>query len=381
MRIIIIPSWYPTTSDPINGIFFKEQAQALRKNGHEVIVIIPQLWSVKTLGKHGEQKGISFQMDDGLPTYRYNGYNFSPKISPLTIKFIYSKVKRMYEKVISDFGKPDLIHAHSCIWGGVYGAKLSTDYSIPLIITEHSSKIVIGEITKYQRYHMRKALNTSKKVVAVGPSLMKALGNFVDKDKMVIIPNIVNVEKFRISNKMIERELFEFFSLSYLKESKGIDILIKAFSKMKNTNCRLVIGGDGDERVKLEQLVSRLNLTDRITFVGHLQRSEVRINMQKCDAFVLPSKYETFGVVYIEALASGKPIIATKCGGPEIIVNNSNGVLVPIDDVDGLSKAMDFVINNYDKYIPFKIREDCINRFSEKAVLSQLNEIFTEAII
>lgn len=381
MRIIIIPSWYPTTSDPINGIFFKEQAQALRKNGHEVIVIIPQLWSVKTLGKHGEQKGISFQMDDGLPTYRYNGYNFSPKISPLTIKFIYSKVKRMYEKVISDFGKPDLIHAHSCIWGGVYGAKLSTDYSIPLIITEHSSKIVIGEITKYQRYHIRKALNTSKKVVAVGPSLMKALGNFVDKDKMVIIPNIVNVEKFRISNKMIERELFEFFSLSYLKESKGIDILIKAFSKMKNTNCRLVIGGDGDERVKLEQLVSRLNLTDRITFVGHLQRSEVRINMQKCDAFVLPSKYETFGVVYIEALASGKPIIATKCGGPEIIVNNSNGVLVPIDDVDGLSKAMDFVINNYDKYIPFKIREDCINRFSEKAVLSQLNEIFTEAII
>mgnify|MGYP003503500790 CR=1 FL=1 len=79
---------------------------------------------------------------------------------------------------------------------------------------------------------------------------------------------------------------------------------------------------------------------EQIIFLGALSRDDVAKWMNKCDCFVLPSRYETFGVVYIEALASGRPVIGALNGGAEDIINNLNGYLVPIDDIDKLAEKM-----------------------------------------
>jgi glycosyltransferase involved in cell wall biosynthesis len=84
--------------------------------------------------------------------------------------------------------------------------------------------------------------------------------------------------------------------------------------------------------------------------------------------------------VYIEALASGKPVIGTRCGGPEMIINERNGFLVPIDDEQALAEAMRKMIREYDTFNSEQIREDCINRFSERSVVRQLELIYTEAL-
>ena len=94
--------------------------------------------------------------------------------------------------------------------------------------------------------------------------------------------------------------------------------------------------------------------------------------MSKCDAFVLASKYETFGVVYIEALASGKPVIGTYNGGAEDIINDSNGLLVKVDDINDLGNAMKKIIKNINIYNSEEIRNDCIEKYSKKKIIKDI---------
>jgi glycosyltransferase involved in cell wall biosynthesis len=111
-----------------------------------------------------------------------------------------------------------------------------------------------------------------------------------------------------------------------------------------------------------------------------LNREQVRDYLQQVDVFVLPSLYETFGVVIIEALASGKPVIATKCGGPECVVTDLNGLLVPRNDVESLADALVKMKECLKLYDPSLIRQDCIDRFSAKEVTKQLEIIYQEIL-
>lgn len=95
---------------------------------------------------------------------------------------------------------------------------------------------------------------------------------------------------------------------------------------------------------------------------------------------MLASRFETFGVVYAEALACGLPIIATACGGPEMIVQEKNGFLVPVEDVAALSEALKKMYAQYEAFDSEEIRADCLRRFSEKAVVSRLRTVYESCL-
>jgi glycosyltransferase involved in cell wall biosynthesis len=111
-----------------------------------------------------------------------------------------------------------------------------------------------------------------------------------------------------------------------------------------------------------------------------LNREQVRDAMLICNAFVLPSLYETFGIVLIEALSCGKPVIATRCGGPEWILNEQNGFLVTKGDESYLANAMQRMVKNYHLFCPKLIREDCVGRFSEHVVVAQLERTYASVL-
>src|ERR1700741_791393 len=129
----------------------------------------------------------------------------------------------------------------------------------------------------------------------------------------------------------------------------------------------LVIGGDGPDREKLEAQVQSLGVERYCRFLGGLNREQVRERMQQCDAFVLSSLHETFGVVVGEAMACGKPVISTRCGGPEFFVNDENGVLVDAANPQALADAMADFINNRHSFDPQTVRASVVNRFSPEA--------------
>jgi glycosyltransferase involved in cell wall biosynthesis len=200
------------------------------------------------------------------------------------------------------------------------------------------------------------------------------------RDLFEVIPNIVHDNFFAKPLRTTKNNTFVFINVCLFTFKKRIDLLIQAFAKgfKGNNSVRLHIGGDGEERQALERLVKDLGVIEQVRFVGRLSREQVVDEISAADAYVLSSQHETFGVVLIEALALGKPVIATRCGGPENIVTDRDGLLVPVDDVDALADAMQLLYANRTDYHADSLRQSCRERFSEEVVAQRLLGVYTE---
>ena len=379
MHIMFIPSWYSNVRNKVHGSFFKEQASELQKAGVKVTVAYNEVWPLTMIGKIHEEKGLNYNIEDGLKTYRYKNYNYIPK-NPLMFKVFNKRMEKLYKEIVKKEGPIDIIHAQSSLWGGISAAYISEKYNIPLVITEHSS-VERGPYVKNSYVpFIRDSYKKAKKVITVGNGLKNEIQALSGRNDIEVIGNLVDLSKFTIK-KRIQNEKFIFFSLAFLEGEKGFDTLIKAFAKkFKDKEAMLYIGGDGSQRAWLEALAQENGVKKQIIFLGALSRDDVAKWMNKCDCFVLPSRYETFGVVYIEALASGRPVIGALNGGAEDIINNLNGYLVPIDDIDKLAEKMLELYKKIDSYNEEEIRSDCLKRFSPEVIVNKIISVYKEVL-
>ena len=379
MHIMFIPSWYSNVRNKVHGSFFKEQALELQKAGVNVTVAYNEIWPLTMLGKIHEEKGLNYNIEDGLKTYRYKNYNYIPK-NALMFKVFNKRMEKLYKEIVKKEGPIDIIHAQSSLWGGISAAYISEKYNIPLVITEHSS-VERGPYVKNSYVpFIKDSYKKAKKVITVGNGLKNEIQALSGRNDIEVIGNLVDLSKFTIK-KRIQNEKFIFFSLAFLEGEKGFDTLIKAFAKkFKDKEAMLYIGGDGSQRAWLEALAQENGVKKQIIFLGALSRDDVAKWMNKCDCFVLPSRYETFGVVYIEALASGRPVIGALNGGAEDIINNLNGYLVPIDDIDKLAEKMLELYKKIDSYNEEEIRSDCLKRFSPEVIVNKIISVYKEVL-
>ncbi|HWQ73199.1 MAG TPA: glycosyltransferase, partial [Desulfitobacteriaceae bacterium] len=313
----------------------------------------------------------------GLDTYRYRDYNYFPK-NALMFKSFNRRMDRLYQRITAEQGKVDLIHAHSCFWAGIAANYLSKKYDLPLVLTEHSSL----EHSRYIRNSYKKIIfetyNQCAELIAVGNGLKKELANYTEKP-VSIIHNIVDLELFRpdsLATQEPYRE-FTFFTLAYLEKGKGMEMLIEAFAQtFRGQECRLIIGGDGSLKEQLAELVRKQEIEKQVKFLGALERPEVAREMHKCSAFVLASEYETFGVVYIEATACGKPIIATRNGGAEDIVTETNGILIDKQNPGMLCEALKEIKQNINHYDEAAIRRECAAKYSANVFVAKIKKVY-----
>ena len=374
MHVMFIPSWYHNKRNPVHGSFFKEQALAIQESGVKVTVAYNEIWPLTLLFKVKEKIGLSFKVEEGLRTYRYKNFNYLPK-NPKMFNIFNKRLDKLYNEIVKKEGKIDLIHCQSSFWAGISAAYISKKYNIPLVITEHSSLERAIYIKESYKPFIKKSYLDADVLIAVGNGLKKEMSKFSGRDDIKVIHNLIPVENFYISKN--KNNTFTFFSLAFLEGEKGMDVLIKSFSKyFKNSNAKLLIGGEGSQKEYLIKLAKELNINSQIEFLGALSREEVSKYMSFCDAFVLASKYETFGVVYIEALASGKPIIGTFNGGAEDIITSNNGLIVKTNDIDELGNAMIYIMNNIHLYKSEEIRNECIQRFSKSKIINEILEVY-----
>ena len=379
MHIMFIPSWYSNVRNKVHGSFFKEQALELQKAGVKVTVAYNEVWPLTMLGKIHEEKGLKYNVEDGLKTYRYKNYNYIPK-NPLMFKVFNKRMEKLYKEIVKKEGAIDIIHAQSSLWGGISAAYIAEKYNIPLVITEHSSVERGPYVKKSYIPFICDSYKKAQKVITVGNGLKNEIESLSGRHDIEVIGNLVDLSKFTIK-KRIKNEKFIFFSLAFLEGEKGFDTLIKSFAKkFKGKEAVLYIGGDGSQRSWLEALTVENGVKDQIIFLGALSRDDVAKWMNKCDCFVLPSRYETFGVVYIEALASGRPVIGALNGGAEDIINNLNGYLIPIDDIDILAEKMIEVYDNIESYDEEEISSDCLKRFSPKVIVNKIISVYKEVL-
>ncbi|MCS3702311.1 glycosyltransferase [Salinibacter ruber] len=349
MHVLILPSWYPMHYAPTRGIFFQEQAQALHERDVKTGIIYPNFRGLKTL--HFDKEVLrdhfqtSFSVEKGIPVYRFHGWN--PKFGRLRMWAFCRQSRRLMQKYVERHGKPELIHAHSAVWGGVAARELSQIYDLPYVVTEHSSAFLRGKIDEWQKAYIQKSFEDADAVWAVSSAFQRGLKPFTGEAEIGVIPNMVDTTFFQLPPRPREINPLTLLSVCWLTPNKGIDLLLKAFARTVQigANVQLEIGGDGPEGDRLRSLARDLGVQEHVRFLGELSRKEVRRAMWRANAFVSASYVETFGIVLIEAMATGLPVVATQSGGPSDIVHSGVGQLVPTGDVQALSNGLSDMIN------------------------------------
>lgn len=383
MHILIIPSWYPLFKGDVGGSFFREQAIALKKAGYAVGVIYPQIRSLKNI-KSILQKpyGLIVENDEGVNTFRWYAINFFPKVKNYSKNHWVSLALRLFKLYVEKYGQPNVIHVHSMLYGGFAAQIIYEKYGIPYVITEHSSAFARNLIGENTLCSLKPVVEQAKACLAVSQKFSEYLEEKFSHSVWQYIPNIVNDEFFTPPEVGGEEnaEKIRIISVCHLNKNKNTALLLQAFSELLKQlpNIKLVIGGDGEERKTLENLVNTLRIEHAVQFLGALTREQVKNQIQKSSLFVVSSFYETFGVVAIEALALGKPVISTRCGGPESIVTSKVGILVENNSVNALSNAMLYMCKHLDHYDANLLKAYCLDNFSEKAVVNKLTQIYHE---
>ncbi|BAK81340.1 glycosyltransferase [Candidatus Arthromitus sp. SFB-rat-Yit] len=382
MHIVVIPSWYSNRKNKVLGSFFKEQAQALKEHGENITICYNEILPIYCYDEFKTifSKKITFDIEDGLDTYRYKNFNYLLH-SSMRFNVFAKRIEKLINRVIADKGKIDVFHFHSCFWAGICAPYIKEKFNIPYVLTEHTGISYASNIKKSYLKYIYDSYNSADRLVSVSNSLKKELGKFVKND-ISVIHNFIDGNKFKILKEMHRNLRFTFFTLGFLVRGKGFENLIDSCGYLIDIGYDFVleIGGDGYLRDELEKKINDKKLHNYVKLLGILSRDEVAFYMNKCDAFILASSYETFGVVYIEALACGKPVIGVKNGGAEDIIIDDVGILVDTNSKENLSKAIVQMILNINKYNYTTIHSYFLNNFEKSIIIDKLKDVYVTCL-
>lgn len=384
MNIVIISAFFQTKSRKTLGSFFLEQARALQQKGHKVTILYCDTYSIKCVKDWFAYNEEKSEIIEGIQIYRNRCFcPLKHGIEGHREAFAQG-IQKLYDQYMQE-NRPDIIHAHCCVWAGYAAMKLSEQIGIPYVVTEHATLFQLhrDEISEKNDKVIRKIFQKAARVICVSGAFAKLIESY--RPDIDVVGNVVNCDAFVPRVDSEKHRGIRFLTVCYMEEEaqlykKGIDILIQAWTEVvkRYTDVKLVIGGGGSAKTKVEQWVEEQGISKYVEFTGALDRKQVIQEMQSCDCFVLPSRYETFGVVYIEAMACGKPVIAVANGGPDDFVKPFNGLLIK-PGAEELVQAFYEMIGHLTRgnyYQEEKISNYIKSKFSYEAIAEQLEAIY-----
>lgn len=376
MLIFTLPSWYKSEKYPENSIFIFEQMKAIKKLNNDVVVLSVQPVSIKS--HRLAKKTINIKNDEGIVTY-YTEINtlYPSKFKKMYVFQFKKALKKLMKKAIKDFGKPDVLYAHFTYAAGISAVKLKMGF--PIVVEEHYSGLM-EEIDDVTKLYLKQTIENSNKFICVSAGLKKSIEEKVGNYKNIsVITNMINpcFKFFPIEKK----DKFVFFSMGSLIPRKGFLLLIDAFTEeFKNSpNVILKIAGQGGQEGQISDFIKRNNMEERIFLLGQLNRNQTLDSYIDCNCFVLASRAETYGLVYREAMAVGRPIISTKHGGFDENWNKNIGELIDIDNKAQLKKAMRYIYENYQQYDLKEISKIALDECSSISVARRIMEVLKES--
>lgn len=368
MRILISARGFDDRKKHEIGIFELDQAKALRDAGHEVRIAAIDTRSVR----HRRTWGLCEYMQDGI---RVCGcalpagplpFGLGEKAQRLAASAIWGRITR-------DGWRPEIIHAHF----GAGFLPTAKKEKIPFVYTEHFSGANKAEITDKELQREKSVYPRADRLICVSHALAGHVREHTGAEAGVI-PNIIDLNVFAPAKR--EHTGFRFASVCNLVPVKNIASLLNAFAALRGDDLRLTVVGDGPLLSSLRAQAEALGIGERVAFTGRLSREEINALFAETDCFVLPSRSETFGAAYAEAMAAGLPVIATRCGGPEDFVNERNGLLVPVDDTKALAEAMETMMRERGEYNSAAIAAEIREKYSPATVAEQLTAVYRSLI-
>lgn len=318
MRILCVTNMYPGPADPDYGAFVANMCAALRAVGHDV-----------------EIAAINSRASGPIATPR--------------------KYLRLALDTARRARRADVLYAHYLMPTGVIAAAAGRIARRPVVVTAHGGDVARGA-QLLPRHLNRWAVRTSEGTIAVSRALRSELEAQLATPAEVEVINMgVDLVRFDIRNRQEARERLGLddgrivIAVGGLTDRKNPITLIQAFGRLRGRmpDARLVFIGDGPLRQTLEVARTRLGLEDAVTLMGAISHDAVAEWMTACDALALVSRREPLGQVALEALASGRPVVATSIGGtPEIVPTHGPGRIVNPSDPQAIAEALEDLLSS-----------------------------------
>ncbi len=378
-NILFLSSWYPNRIKPTHGNFVFQHAFAASQY-HNVNLLYVCL--------DDQLKGGIELVKSKNPFPSTIAY--IPKSTIPIIGFIWNYMRiilcyfQLVREVKNEGFHPELIHANVVYPIGIVARLLSIRHKIPYIITEHWTcyhQEVYPRPSKLQMFFTRLVANKAALILPVSEDLAQAMRSKGIHSDMSVVYNVIDTCLFVPGNPNNRKgnQLIHVSSLDPIQ--KNPSLLFRAFSEliMWKPELQLHIVSDGDFSFFKEEII-QLKIDRQIVFHGMLEAKEIAAQLQNSDLFVLTSRFETFGVVLIEAISCGLPVVATNVGGVKEVVPKEHGQLVPSENLEALVSAIKEQLSRLNKYNTNEMHHRATENFSYQAIGKRFTAIY-EAII
>jgi teichuronic acid biosynthesis glycosyltransferase TuaC len=374
MKLLVIPSWWPDAHSVQQGIFFREQCECLRSAGHDLAVVHAD---VKPRGAAVPR--LRAVADCGLE-YRAALPSRIPRTGVGNRDALRRAAKKAADAAVTEVGVPDVILAFHADPAGWLAADASRRLAVPFVLSEHASFTADFSTLSYRRLVLD-AFRTAGLVTAPSRFLADRLRAQGLASAPAVWPNLIRTDYFSLDHAPA-CEQAAILGVGNLVSVKGWDLLLDAYSKALGLDARLPrlrLVGQGPELEDLQARAAALGLADRVDFVAPGSRAQIRREMQQAAFLVVPSRVETFSIVTLEAMSCGKPVLATRCGGPEELITPDVGHLVEPERVDALAEGLGFMTAACRDYDPTMLRRWAC-RFGAEAFVARFEALVTPLI-
>ncbi len=407
MKLLILSELFPSTWSPASGWFVANQVVELaRRMDVTVLVPVVQPLSPRRWRSWKGRPPLVLPPDVALPPERVHYIRYQGLPWLLDSLNVYSAYLAVYRAIRHLNLAPDIIHCHPSYPTGYVGHLVARRLGVPLGVTTHGFDIDVfahsKDFDKYSgdpafpfRFYSRRThrrvvstLSNCARVVAVSRAMKQkvdALG--LRPDQVIVIPNGVEPSMFYPMDGRTAREKVGLpeeakvvLYLATLNHRKGPLHLIEAIKRLRDEGrqIKLVLRGDGDMKDEARRLIAHYSLEKDVLFPPPIASEDVPVWINACDVLALPSYYESFGVVLLEALACGRPVVTTPTGGvPEFVLDGKHGALVPPGNPASLAQAIAQVL---DKHWDRDALARYAHTLSWERVATELEHLYTDIV-
>ncbi len=327
LHVLTLTPFFPSDGDEVSGCFIAESTGELEQFGvtSSVIAASPVYYARKKSSLSSPGHWVRYPQIPGIVGLSSAG------------RWLYARLLR--EVILLHKRKPiDVIHAHAALPCGHAASLLSYRLNIPFVVTLHGLDVfntcfMEGTGARWRRAASINVYRAARKVVCVSQKVERILRDGMGENvSSTVVYNGTDTALFsQDATDATAPPQDEILAVGNLIDVKGHELVLRAIAQVTpsfpHVRCRII--GEGPDRSRLEALAQELKIAQRVQFEGRRSRKDVADAMQACSVFVLPSRYEGLGCVYLEAMACGKPVIACRGQGiDEIIEHEKNGWLI-----------------------------------------------------
>jgi len=397
IKVILLTSSYPSSSDVVSRNFMTDLVESLTDKEIDIFIICPHQ---QNLPFREEQKNITIIRFPYWFTASGQKLGGAGGIVPSINRSFLAKVQLIpffiFQFIVTmrtvKKEKIDLIHSHWVIPQGFVGALVRFITGIPHVVSIHGTDIHLIHSYRITHPFMNMVARCTNCITTNSSHTNQLLMDVISKKNInsSIIPMGIYPEQFQSESPTSNKKELKILFVGRLIDLKGICHLITAMKTVISMidNVHLKIIGNGPERVKLEQLTNVLGISSRVQFIDNTGREKLLLHYNDANLFVLPSitingQTEGLGVVLLEAMASGVPVIGSNTGGiPDIITDGVNGLLVPPGDPDALAAAIITILENPEMADKFTTEglKTVKERFSWDKISDQFIEVYQRVL-